>query len=95
MWAPATPEAESRLEVFATEDEAVAAAVAESACAEPLIYEMTEQPTWWDEGTYGEWEPGFLLSCPAIGIVWPTIELGVATLFELLFPSEWSIVPPT
>lgn len=94
MWAPDTPEASTALEVFVTEDAAAAAAVAQGDCVQPLIWEMTSQPSWWDEGTYGPWEHGWLLSCPSIGIVWPTIELGLATLAELLYPGDWSIVPP-
>nr|CRY96601.1 hypothetical protein [uncultured prokaryote] len=63
-------------------------------CGEPIIWEMTEEPTWWDEDLYGEWEPGFLLGCASIGIVFPTIPIGAAALLDLLWPDEWGPVPP-
>lgn len=93
-WLPDTPEGEQALQVFISEDEALEAALATEGCTEPGVYEMTEQPSWWTEEQYGPWEPGFIFSCLSAGIVYPTVPLGVAALSDLLFPEDWTIVPP-
>lgn len=93
-WLPDTPEGESALQVFISEDEALQAALATEGCSSPGIYEMTEQPSWWTTSKYGEWQPGFIFSCVSSGIVYPTEALGLTALADLLFPDDWSIVPP-
>jgi hypothetical protein len=94
-WLPTTPEGEAALQVYETEDDAAAAALESVGCDETTIYEMTEEPTWWRDELYGEWEPGFLLGCISTGIVFPTIPIGAAVLLDLLWPDEWGPAPPT
>lgn len=93
-WLPDTPEGENALQVYISEDEALAAALEEQDCLQPGVYEMTEEPTWWRDDLYGDWQPGFIFSCVSAQIVYPTVPLGISALADLLFPDQWAPVPP-
>lgn len=94
-WLPDTPEGENALQVYISEDEALAAGLEAADCNQPTVFEMTEQPSWWDEARDGEWQPGFIFGCLSSQIVFPDLKVGAAVLLELLWPDEWGPAPPT